>query len=272
MTQYGVGDVERALGLSRTVIRTLVRAGFVTPARGPRNAYRFSFRDLIVLKAARELSLANVPARRITQALRQLRRQLPADVPLSGLRIQADGDRVVVKDGARRWRADSGQYLLDLDVQPHEEGMAIVPHRQAARHVAADRYFDEACRLEETHPEAARKAYRQALALQPNHASAAANLGRLLHIEGRLQEAEHVYRTAIACCGNDALLLFNFAVLLEEMDRIGEARRAYEAALEVAPDFADGHYNLGLLYEAQGERQKALRHLKRYRQLLRQGS
>lgn len=272
MTQYGVRDVERALGLPRTVIRTLVRAGFVTPARGPRNAYRFSFRDLIVLKAARELTLANVPARRITQALRQLRRQLPADMPLSGLRIQADGDRVVVREGARRWRADSGQYLLDLDVEPHEQGMTVIPHGKQAHDGAADRYFDEGCRLEDTQPEAARRAYRQALVAQPNHAPAAANLGRLLHLQGQLQEAEHIYRTAIACCGNDALLLFNLAVLLEEMDRIDEARNAYESALEAAPDFADGHYNLGLLYEALGERQKALRHLKRYRQLRRQGS
>lgn len=272
MTDYGVRDVERTLGLSRTIVRSLVRAGFVTPRRGPRNAYRFSFRDLIVLKAARELSLAHVPPRRITQALRQLRRQLPADVPLSGLRIQADGDRVVVKEGRRRWRADSGQYLLDFDVRPHEQGMAVMPHRRAARHATADGYFDEGYRLEDAYPDAALAAYRQALAIEPAHASAAANLGRLLHLDGALDEAEHVYRTGIARCGNDALLLYNYAVLLEEQARYAEACAAYEAALATAPDFADGHYNLGLLYEAQGERQKALRHLKRYRQLLRQGS
>src|SRR5690606_14078309 len=116
MTHYGVRDVERALGLSRPVIQSLVRAGFVTPGRGPRNAYLFSFRDLIILKTARELSLARVPSRRIVQALKRLRRSLPADVPLSGLHILADGDRVVVREGDRRWHVDSGQYLLDFEV------------------------------------------------------------------------------------------------------------------------------------------------------------
>lgn len=267
MTNYGVRDVERTLGLSRAVIHSLVRAGFVTPTRGARNAYRFSFRDLILLKAARELSLAQVPPRRITRALRQLRRHLPADAPLSGLRIQADGDRVVVKENARRWRADSGQYLLDLDVRPHDQGMAVVPHRPMARQASADWHFDAGSRLEEAQPATACAAYRRALAIDPAHAPAAANLGRLLHLDGALAEAEHVYRAGIACCGSDALLLFNLAVLLEEQARYAEACGVYEATITAAPDFADAHYNLGLLYEALGERQKALRHLKRYRQL-----
>ena len=41
MNDYGVAEVERLLGLSRTTIRALVDAGFVKPARGARNALRF---------------------------------------------------------------------------------------------------------------------------------------------------------------------------------------------------------------------------------------
>src|SRR6202011_2218266 len=44
---YSVHDVERVLPLSRSAIRGLVAAGFVTPERGARREYRFSFRDLI---------------------------------------------------------------------------------------------------------------------------------------------------------------------------------------------------------------------------------
>ncbi|MBX6392200.1 MAG: tetratricopeptide repeat protein [Burkholderiales bacterium] len=269
MTDFGVRDVERTLGLSRSVIQALVRGGFVTPARGPRNAYRFSFRDLIVLKAARELTLARVPPRRITQALRRLRRHLPADVPLSGLRILADGDRVVVKEGARRWRADSGQYLLDFDVCPAGSGVAVVAYQRAEPRVSADACFDEGCRLEASDAEAARAAYERALAADPAHAPSAANLGRLLHLGGKLDAAERVYRAGIARCGPEPLLLFNLGVLLEEQGRYEEACAAYEGSIAVQPDFADSHYNLGLLYEILGDRRKALRHLKRYRQLVR---
>ena len=39
MHQYGVRDVEKLLGLPRSTIRALIAAGFVSPARGPRNAW-----------------------------------------------------------------------------------------------------------------------------------------------------------------------------------------------------------------------------------------
>jgi hypothetical protein len=71
------------------MIRTLITAGFVTPARGPRGAWQFSFQDLIVLRTAQALADANVPARRITRSLRELRRHLPETMPMSGLRIGA---------------------------------------------------------------------------------------------------------------------------------------------------------------------------------------
>src|SRR5437763_15863035 len=96
----------------------LVEAGFVSPARGPRNAWLFSFRDLIVLRTAQALAAAKVPARRITRSVRQLRRHLPESMPLSGLSICAVADRVVVREGGRRWQADSGQYLLGFEVDP----------------------------------------------------------------------------------------------------------------------------------------------------------
>ena len=77
MHPYGVRDVEKLLGLGRSTIRTLIAAGFVSPERGPRNAWRFSFQDLIVLRTAQGLSASLVPYRRITKALKELRRNLP---------------------------------------------------------------------------------------------------------------------------------------------------------------------------------------------------
>src|SRR5262245_64108716 len=106
MHQYGVREVEKLLRLPRSTIRTLIAAGFVSPTRGPRNAWRFSFQDLIVLRTAQALVAAKVPRRRITRSMRELRRRLPETMPLSGLSIGAVGNRVVVKEGSSRWRAD----------------------------------------------------------------------------------------------------------------------------------------------------------------------
>ena len=115
---YGVRDVEKLLRLSRSTIRSLIAAGFVTPARGPRGAWRFSFQDLIVLRTAQALAEANVPPRRIMRSMRELRRHLPDAMPLSGLDIGAVADRVVVREGGSRWQAESGQYLLEFDGDP----------------------------------------------------------------------------------------------------------------------------------------------------------
>ena len=106
MTQaYGVNDVEKLLRLPRSTLRALIAAGFVTPSRGPRGAWQFTFQDLIVLRTAQALANASVPQRRITKAVRELRRKLPATMPLSGLAIGAVGDRVVVRERGARWQA-----------------------------------------------------------------------------------------------------------------------------------------------------------------------
>src|SRR5436190_15870674 len=126
MNDYGVAEVERLLGLSRNTIRALVDAGFVKPSRGPRNALRFSFQDLIVLRTAQALAQANVPQRRITKSVRELRRNLPESMPLSGLSISAVADRVVVREGAARWQADSGQYLLEFEGDPARGKLDVI--------------------------------------------------------------------------------------------------------------------------------------------------
>jgi tetratricopeptide (TPR) repeat protein len=264
MHQYGVRDVERLLNLSRSTIQGLVKAGFVSPARGPRNALLFSFQDLIVLRTAQALASANVPARRITKSLKELRRQLPGAVPLSGLSICAVADRVVVKEGGRRWQADSGQYLLALDVDPAGGSLSVIERRGPS----ADAWFERALALEREEPEGAREAYEQAIAADGAHLSAHVNLGLLLHEGGRFAEAEAVYRRALSSCGGDPVLHYNLGVLLEDLERKDEALEAYEQALRGNPQFADCHYNLALLCEDLDRPAKAIRHMAQYRRLV----
>ena len=273
MRSYSVRDVQRVLRLSPSITRGLIRAGFVKPARGPRRAYRLSFQDLIVLRTARALIDARVPPKRIRRSLERLRRSLPASVPLSGLAISAVGDRVVVRDGETRWQADSGQYLLGLDVTLEDGVLQMVEHK-AAEPVApmppeiTRDWFAEGLTLENTDPEGAVAAYRQAADENPHNAAAWINLGRLLHMLGRTAEAEEVYRGALGHVGPDPLLLFNQAVLLEDVGRISAALDAYQAALAGDPDLADCHYNLARLYESLGKQQHAIRHLGEYRRLV----
>jgi tetratricopeptide (TPR) repeat protein len=265
---YGVRDVEKLLRLSRSTIRSLIAAGFVTPARGPRGAWQFSFRDLIVLRTAQALADARVPARRITRSVRELRRYLPESMPLSGLRIGAVADHVVVREGGSQWQAESGQYLLEFDGDPADGSLSVIARPSAAAPARADTdWLARAMELEATDAAAAIAAYERAIDADATCLDAYVNLGRLLHDGKRLARAEAVYREALRQCGEDAVLLYNLGVLLDDLGRKPEAITMYEAALRADPDLADCHYNLALLCERLGRPKDAIRHMARYRVL-----
>ena len=267
MHPYGVRDVERLLHLPRSTIRSMVDAGFVSPARGPRNAWLFSFQDLIVLRTAQALVAAKVPSRRINRSVKELRRHLPDAMPLSGLSIGAVADRVVVKEGARRWQAESGQYLLAFEGDPAEGSLNVIEREPSPSAAGVEDWFASAVALEPGDARAAVRAYEQAIGVDPSRVDARINLGRLLHEMGRFAKAEQVYRKALEVCGGDSVVLFNLGVLLEDTGRKREALAAYEAALRADPALADGHYNLALLYGKLGKPREALRHMSQYRRL-----
>ena len=283
---YGLDEVERLLKLSRSTIRAFVDAGFVAPQRGARNALRFSFQDLVVLRTAQALADAKLSRARITRSLKELRKQLPESMPLKGLAIGVDGDRLVVKQGATRWQADSGQYLLGLDWEGTpppaiERGRTPTPGAQGATvngvrprghedsRADAEDLFNTAASLESADAEAAIHAYEQAIAADPCHLDARINLGRLLHERGKHAQAERAYRDALDACGADATLLYNFGVLLDDLGRFADAVAAYEGALKLDPSLADCHYNLALLHEKRRQPKEALRHMSRYKSLTR---
>lgn len=267
MVDYGVREAAKLLRLAPGTIRALIRAGFVSPHRGPRNAWRFTFQDLIVLRTAQALVVANVPARRITRSMRALRHRLPASMPLSGLSISADGARVVVKEGNHRWQAESGQYLLGFEGDPADGSLSVLSPRQPKRELAALEWYERGVALETTDAAAAMAAYRRALLSDPALLEASINLGKLLHDTGRLAEAERVYRDVTGSGAEDPRLLYNLGVLLQDLERKEEAMAAYEAALRRDPRLADCCYNLALLCEALHKPREAIRYMAQYRRL-----
>ena len=276
MQTYSVRDIERVLRLSRSTIRGLIDVGFVTPTRGPRREYRFSFQDLIVLRAARALIQAKVSRRRIRRSLEDLRKHLPQTMPLSGLSICAVGDRVVVRDGNSQFQVDSGQYVLGLDVTVEDGVLRVVEKEFGTRDEDgpepprnAEDWFDDGLDFEENGDiEQAIEAYKQTVALDGQNVAAWINWGRLLHDRRDQREAEAIYRRALELCGPDAVLMFNLGVLLEDLGRTLAALEAYQSAVGEDPALADGHYNLARLYESLGQPQHAIRHLGQYRRLL----
>src|SRR5438128_2462519 len=277
MKGYTSQDVARLLGLTVAQVQTFARDGFLTPpprpARGVRRKLQFSFQDLVILRTAKALVAARIPTRRIRRALKQLRQQLPRGRSLAELRITAEGDRIVVSDGDTAWNPESGQTHLDFVVSDLATRAAPIARRtaQAARAVEgeldADDWYELGLELEAVEPGEARDAYRRALELDAHHADAHVNLGRLLHEQGLVEEAERHYRLALSANPDLATAAYNLGIALEDLDRPADAVEAYRQALAADPRLADAHYNVARLYERLGKKAAALRHLSSYERL-----
>lgn len=270
MENYTVRDVESILGISRSVISTLMKAGFVVPNRGKRREYRFTFQDIVILRTAQGLLSAKIPPRKIIRSLKRLRETLPAELPLAGLRITAVGSEIAISEGRSRRTVDSGQLLLDFEVVPAAEGTIIVlsEGKKAPREDDSPMYWCQVGSLLESEDrERAQAAYR--LAIQKDHCCVDAYVGLalLLSDAGRQPDAEAVYRQAIAHCPNEPTLHYNLATVLEDLNRIPDALSAYEAALRLDPAFADAHFNAARLHESLGHAKQAIRHYSEYRRL-----
>ena len=262
------------LGLSPAQIRAFATEGFLDPERGEKGELRFGFRDLIILRTAGELAAASIPPRKVKRVLERLREQLPDRRSLTSVRITADGDRVVVRDGETVWNPESGQSLFDFPVSDLAEKATPLLMRTAedarrrSDELTAGDWYELACELEMTSIEQAKDAYERALRADPRHADAHVNLGRLRHEEGAPAAAEKHYRAAIECNPDHETAAFNLGVALEDLGRASEAARAYERAIVLDPANADAHYNLAGIYEQRGDQQAALRHLKMYRSIV----
>ena len=272
MKAYSTREVAELLGLSTARIRSLMRS--VTPQRSTTGPASFTFQDLVLLRTAKGLIDANVPARRVTKALQALANQLPTDRPLSAVRVQIDGDRVIVRDSASSWEPESKQTVLDFSMR--ELGDKVAPlARESVQHAlrtasSAEDLFQAALESEEIGAAAeAESAYRNAIAADPAHVSAHINLGRLRHVGKALEEAEQLYRRAIELEPSHPTARFNLGVVLEDRGATGEAIEQYREAVRLDPRVADVHFNLARLYQQTGDPQAALRHFSRFRALTR---
>lgn len=266
MTVYDVREVTTALRMSSRAVYGLVKSGFVTPVRGPRRRLQFSFQDILLLKTASRLIAASVPRRKVTRAVAALRRRLPAELPLAGLRISAVGDRIAVQSVGHTWDAESGQGMFAFDVLAGDGGIRLIePIAPAMAEPDVDGWFAQALSLEDSDSAAAQERYRRIIAADKQHSESYINCGRLLHVARDWHAAESMYRQGIASCPPCAMLFFNLGVLLEDQERCAEAIAAYQQALQYDPDHRDSHHNLARLFQASGRLQHAIRHFSHYR-------
>jgi tetratricopeptide (TPR) repeat protein len=266
MHAYDTKDLERLFGLPASAVRALARSGNIHPVRRAGRLH-YSFQDLLVLRTASALRAANISSQRINRTLQKLRSALPAGSALNRLSLTALGNRIAIREGHTLRESDSGQYALALEIVEEKGRLHVIARQDAgsASELSADELYGRALALEDIDPQGARAAYESCLKTEPAHVDARINLGRLLHLSGRLREAEQLYRSGDQ---TEPFLMFNLAVLLEDLEREADAIAAYREALVLDPQFADAHFNLARLYERARDPKASLRHLLAYRRMI----
>ena len=101
-------------------------------------------------------------------------------------------------------------------------------------------------------------AYRQIIALDPNHADAIHLLGVIAFQTGHPHDAVKIIRDAIALNPRNAAAFSNLGLALERVDRCEEAVACYDRALAISPAYPEALYNRGNALRELGRYQEAL--------------
>ncbi len=108
---YRTQEVVQILGISRRQLQYWAQTDLVKPSeKTPGGHYRYTFGDLISLKATKRLIDAGISVQSIRSSIGALRRMLPRiERPLSQLTLVATGDVVLVLHDGSAFEAISGQ-------------------------------------------------------------------------------------------------------------------------------------------------------------------
>jgi tetratricopeptide (TPR) repeat protein len=108
-----------------------------------------------------------------------------------------------------------------------------------------------------------------AVRLKPDDAQYANNLGVAYRFANRYDDAAKAFQKAIALSPDDASFHFNLAVVYRRQtaknpDVIPQAIAEYEKATSLDPTSADGWWDLGLMYKADHQNDKAIAAFQKY--------
>jgi DNA-binding transcriptional MerR regulator len=263
------GEIARLLSISPTRLRTLDRAGVVSPTARRRGRRAYTFSDLIALRTAQTLLQQRVRLRDVTRAVSALRRSLPRVTrPLQELRIVSDGQRVVVRSQDGSFEPLTGQMLLDFEVKTLRDDVVRVLRPSAGRERARTAYelYLRASQLDEeplTMDEAERL-YHEAIALDPWLAIAYTNLGNIRFRRQDGSNAEELYKKALEIDPRQPEAQYNLGYVMLERGEPDTSIPLFLGAIQSDPKFSDAYFNLAMAYEQVGESQKARPYWKSY--------
>jgi len=279
--QFSTRDAARILNATEARVRSLAKIGGVDPRAGRGERPQFSFQELLLLRTTNGLLDAGIPPQRVKRVWSSLRRQLEADLPLTSVRILADGNRAVAWHENAAWQPDSGQFLLhfdsaDIDAPaPSVEGVECAERVESVMGVEGVTGARPSDVLEPPKvglvPAAVERPVDRALerSRKPRRADPpTASPEQWFHIACELEdaspiEARHAYLLALDGDPDYADVHINLGRLYHEDHELPAAERHYREAIRCEPDEFIGHFNLAVLLEDLGREDEAVRTYRR---------
>jgi len=166
-------------------------------------------------------------------------------------------------DGPRARRLAAGARAA-ADARRVDEGLRLAAEAARADPALAEPHFLLG-RLHELAGDldAAEKAYRRAVALEPGHARACNNLGAVLVYRGRIDEALAAYRQALSLDPDQPEANRNLAILTQDPRAWEAAIRGFRRRVAEDPSDARAHASLADIYRGLGRVEDARASLER---------
>jgi tetratricopeptide (TPR) repeat protein len=100
--------------------------------------------------------------------------------------------------------------------------------------------------------------FQQIIELEPSHAEAHYQMGKIFRITHQFEKAITHYKNAINSKPNYGSAYYGLGLAYLELQKNKEALENFKQAVRIKPDFASAHYGLGIIFLVQGDKNAAL--------------
>ncbi|MEO8259410.1 MAG: tetratricopeptide repeat protein [Acidobacteriota bacterium] len=193
------------------------------------------------------------------------------------LRNQADRDLFTRAFRSRLLAENIKGYEMMLQADPDNASMhddAALLYAQAGNAAGAAGHFAATVRIKpesaaaqynlgtvlllQSRRDEARRAFQRAVEIDPAYANAHRSLGTVLYAEGQLDDASRSYRRAIELAPGDASAHHNLGVLLQVQGKLAEAIAEYREAVRLDGRQVDAHFGLAVSLAGLGQFEQAV--------------
>jgi tetratricopeptide (TPR) repeat protein len=252
---FSTRTAARIIAVSPHRIRYWVKHRLLRPVARSGRRHRFAFRDLLLMRLTKELLPTRHHLQPVQRCLARLYALLDSSRPLTALKLVNDDGRIVVREGALRFDAESGQLLFDFaPAAPGKVDERFGPARVQER-------FEEAKRIADQDPLKALQLYADVLGREPGNFEAHSQIAALLEDKGDLIGAVRHLLGAAAILPTSGEVHLKLGLLYRKREEFEAAARSLLRALECDPTCIEAHRNLAEIYERLGRPREALRHM-----------